>query len=169
MKELKNLRDLLCHEVQVMYSCEKLSVAGLKRMLEKASNPELKSAFQQHLEETKIQIERLEEAAALLDIDPDGDGNPSIKGLIAEGEKVMHKDTNAETLDATLIAGAQKIEHYEISGYGTAVHYAKELGLKEVAELLISNLEEEKNSDLKLNVLAQTKINQKIKGEVEGN
>jgi ferritin-like metal-binding protein YciE len=166
MKELKNLRDLLCHEVQVMYSCEKLSVPALKRMTEKADNRELKSTFQQHLEETKIQMERLEEAAKLLDIDPEGDGNPSIKGLIAEGEKVMHKDTNPETLDATLIAGAQKIEHYEISGYGTAVHYAKELGLNDVADLLIKNLEEEKNSDFKLNVLAQTKINQKIKNVV---
>jgi ferritin-like metal-binding protein YciE len=163
MKELRNLKDLLCHEIQVMYSFEKLSIAGLERMVKKATNQELKAAFQQHLEETKIQVERLEEVAKMMDIPPEGDGNPSIKGLIAEGENVMHKDSNPETLDATLIAGAQKIEHYEISGYGSAIHYAKELGLNNVAEILIKTLEEEKATDLKLNILAETKINQKIK------
>jgi ferritin-like metal-binding protein YciE len=163
MKELRNLKDLLCHEIQVMYSFETLSIPGIERMIGKATNPELKAAFQQHLEETKQQVKRLEEAAKIMDIDPEGDGNPTIKGLIAESEKVLHKDSNPETLDATLIAGAQKIEHYEISGYGTSVHYAKELGLKDVADLLMKNLEEEKACDLKLNILAQTKINQKIK------
>ena len=161
MKELKDLKDLLCHEVQVLYSGEKLIVGGLERMIQKASNAELKAAFHQHLEETQTHIKRLEQAATLLKIDPDGDGNPSVKGLIAEGEKVMHKDASPETLDASLIAGAQKIEHYEISGYGSAAYYAEELGLGEVATLLRQTLGEEQATDTKLNDLAKNKINRK--------
>ncbi len=167
MKELKNLRDLLCHEVQVLYSAEKLLIAGIERMVMKANNMELKAAFLQHLEETRIHIERLEQAAQLLNIDADGDGNPAMKGLIAEGEKVMHKDTNPETLDATLIAGAQKIEHYEISGYGSAAYYAEELELFDVANLLRETLNEEQATDEKLNELAKTKINLKIEGVIK--
>lgn len=167
MKELKNLHDLLCHEVQVLYSAEKQIFAGLTRMIKKTYNLELKAAFQQHLEETGTHIERLERCAQILNIDPDGDGNPAVKGLIAEGEKVMHKDTIPETLDAALIAGAQKIEHYEISGYGTAAYFALELGLTEVAMLLHETLEEEKATDLKLNNLAKLKINRKIEGVVK--
>ena len=161
MKELKDLNDLLSHEVQVLYSGEQLLIAGLERMIKKSTNLELKALFQQHLDETKTHIERLKQAAKLLNIDPDGDGNPSMKGLIAEGEKVMHKDTDPETLDATLIAGAQKIEHYEISGYGTAAHYAERLGLTQVATLLRQTLDEEQATDTKLNELAKNKLNEK--------
>src|SRR5215218_4841847 len=114
MKEIKDLNDLLTHEIQVLYNGEQLLIAGLERMAKKASNSELKTLFQQHLEETRTHIERLKQAAGMLNIDADDDGNPSMKGLIAEGEKVMHKDTNAEVQDASLICGAQKIEHYEI-------------------------------------------------------
>jgi ferritin-like metal-binding protein YciE len=167
MKELKNLYDLLCHEIQALYSAEKLIFAGMTRMIKKTYNLELKAAFQQHLEETSLHIERLERCAQILDIDSDGDGNPAVKGLIAEGEKVMHKDVIPETLDAALLAGAQKIEHYEISGYGTAAYYALELGLIDVAILLNETLEEEKATDLKLNNLAKLKINRKIEGVVK--
>ena len=159
MKELRNLTDLLGHEIQVLYNAENLLLVALKRMSKKSSNLELKAVFEQHLEETETHIERLEHAAELLDIAPDEDGNPAMKGLIAEGEKLMHKDANPETLDAALIAGAQKIEHYEISGYGSAAYYAEELGFNEVAALLKQTLEEEKATDTRLNNLAKSKIN----------
>lgn len=166
MKELNDLRDLLCHEVQVMYGAEKLMLAGLMRMIKKTNNLELKAAFQQHLAETEGHIERLMSIAEMLDIDPNGDANPAMTGLIAEGEKVMHKDSNPETLDATLIAGAQKIEHYEIAGYGAAVCFAEQLGLVEIAEMLRLTLNEEKATDLKLTQLAVSKINtQKVNVE----
>lgn len=161
MKELKDLDDLLFHEIQVLWSAEKLLIAGIPRMIEKATDESLKAAFTQHLKETEIHKERLEEAAKHLGIDPDGDGNPAMKGLIAEGEKAMHKDATPETMDATLIAGAQKIEHYEISGYGTAAHLAESRGLTEVARLLKLTLQEEQATDTKLNNLAKSVINPK--------
>jgi ferritin-like metal-binding protein YciE len=160
MADLKTMQDLLHHEIQVMYSGEKLIVAGLPRMIEHAQNAELKNAFEQHLEETDIHVERLEQIAKMLNIDPEGDDNPSLKGMIAEGEKVMHKDADPDVLDATLIAGAQKIEHYEIAAYGTARYLAQLLGLTQIADLLSQTLEEEKNTDARLNDLAMRKINQ---------
>jgi ferritin-like metal-binding protein YciE len=164
MKKLKNLKDLLCHEVQALYSAEELLVSGIKRMFAQANNLELKAAFQQHLEETKIHIERLLEVSRILNIDPEGDSNPAMKGLIAEGEKAMDKESNAETMDAALIVAAQKIEHYEIAGYGSATYYAEELGLYDVANLLQKTLAEEKATDKKLNMLAKDKINAKVDG-----
>ena len=161
MSELKDLNDLLYHEIQVLYSGEELLVAALPRMIEKAQDSSLKAAFTQHLDETKQQIERLKQAAELLNIKYEGDGNPSMKGLIAEGEKVMHKDATPEAMDAALICGAQKIEHYEISGYGTAAHLADGLGFKVVADLLRQTLQEEQNTDTKLNDLAKNNINRK--------
>jgi len=161
MKELKHLSDLLCQEVQDLYTAEKLQISGLTRMIEKTENAELKEAFSQHLDETYVHKERLEKAAKLLNIEPEGDGNPAIKGLIAEGEKVMHKESTHEALDATLIAGAQKIEHYEISGYGSAKCYAEELGLSEIASLMNETLIEEQATDTRLNDLAKRTINQK--------
>lgn len=161
MKEIKDLTDLLCNEVQSLYSAEKLQISGLTRMIEKTENPELKAAFSQHLQETQTHKERLEKAFRLLDIEADGDGNPAIKGLIAEGEKLMHKDSTHAALDATLIAAAQKIEHYEISGYGSAKCYAEDLGLDEVANLMNDTLIEEQATDTKLNDLAKAKLNLK--------
>jgi len=159
MKEIKDLNDLLTHEIQVLYNGEQLLIAGLERMAKKASNSELKTLFQQHLEETRTHIERLKQAAGILNIDADDDGNPSMKGLIAEGEKAIHKDANNEVQDASLICGAQKIEHYEIAGYGTAAYYAEMLGQTQVASLLRQTLEEEQATDTKLNNLAKNKIN----------
>lgn len=161
MKELKDLTDLLGHEVQVLYNGEVLLIAALPRMIKKANNEALKAALSQHLEETQTHKQRLERAAKLLGIDPDGDGNPSMKGMIAEGEKVFHKDASPETLDAAIIAGAQKIEHYEIAGYGSAAYFAEELALQSVADLLKQTLQEEKATDAKLNDLAKSNINPK--------
>jgi ferritin-like metal-binding protein YciE len=163
MKELKNLNDLLVHEVQVMYNSEELQILALQRMIGKTSNPELKNAFEQHLEETRKHKERLEKVAKILNIDAAGEGNPAIKGLIYEGEKVLHKDASPETIDATLIAGVQKIEHYEIAGYGTAAYLAETLGLIPVWEQLSQTLKEEKDTDNKLSNLAKNKINVKAK------
>ena len=161
MKEMKSLEDLLCHEVQNLYSAEKLIIAGMPRMIEKAHNEQLKSAFNLHLDETKEQARRLEQVAQMLNINPEGDGNPSMKGLIAEGEAAMHKDAAPAVMDATLIAAAQKIEQYEISGYGTAAYMGEELGMRDVANLLQQTLEEEKKTDSILNSIAKTTVNRK--------
>ncbi|MFC5271656.1 ferritin-like domain-containing protein [Adhaeribacter terreus] len=161
MAELKDLTDLLHHEIQVLYDAENLLITAIPRIAEKATDPELKAAFMQHLEETKMHKQRLEQAAKLLGIKPDGQDNAGMKGLIAEGEKVMHISHSSEAMDATLIASAQKIEHYEISGYGTAAHLALGLALDEVHTLLKKTLDEEQATDTKLNNLAKTNINRR--------
>ena len=159
MADLKDLRDLLHHEVQVMYSAEKLIAAALPRMIAKAQSHELQQAFRKHLTETELQATRLEQVAEMLGIDPDDEGNPGVKGIIAEGEKVMHKDASPEAMDAALIAGAQKIEHYEIAGYGTAVYIAYELGLEPAGRILEGILDEEKRTNELLNNIAKNLVN----------
>ena len=161
MAALKDLTDLLNHEIQVLYDAEKLLIAAIPRMAEKAHDPVLKAAFLKHLEETKEHKNRLEQVARLMDINPNGDGNTGMKGLIAEGEKVMHKNASKEAMDAALICGAQKIEHYEIAGYGTAAHLALGLALDQVYNLLNMTLQEEQATDTKLNNLAKSNINRK--------
>lgn len=154
------MQDLLHHELQVLFSGEKQIMAGLSRMIQHATHADLKQIFSQHLQETARHAERLEQIAEMLNIFPEGDGNPSLKGLLVEGEKVMHKDADPDVLDASLIGCAQKIEHYEIAGYGTARYLAQMLGQTKVAELLEQTLEEEKKTDTLLNNLAISKINQ---------
>ena len=160
MKELKDLKDLLIHEVQVLYNTEKYQLLALPRMIKNTLNAELKGALQQHLDETTIHKERLKKVGQLLNIDPDDEGSPSIKGLVFEGEKVLHKDARPEVRDAAILAGVQKVEHYEFSGYGTAADLAELLGLHEVNELLGETLDEEKATDEKLNSLAKSTVNQ---------
>jgi ferritin-like metal-binding protein YciE len=161
MKELKNLQDLLYHEIQVLYSGESLLEKALPRMIKNARHPVLKEALSKHLRETEHQKDVLQAIAKQLDIDVKGDSNASMKGLIAEGEKVMHKDATDEAMDAAIICGAQKIEHYEIAGYGTAAYYAELLGHASVAQQLRQVLMEEQECDTKLNALAKSTINQK--------
>lgn len=159
MSQIKDLRDLLRHEVQALYSAENLITAGLPRMIKNASSPELKQAFETHLAETEDQIKRLEEVADILETNPDGDKNVGMAGIIAEGEVVMHKDATPEAIDAALICGAQKVEHYEIAGYGTAVYLAQELGYESAARILKTILDEEKKTNEILNSLAKNLVN----------
>lgn len=159
MAQLQNLQDLFVHGMQALYSAETQLVASMPRMMENTQNEELRTAFTTHLEETKQQIQRLEQAAQMLGVDPNGEENVALQGLIAEGQKLMQKDAAPEVLDAALIAGAQKIEHYEIAGYGTAVYLANELGHNEVAQLLQQTLDEEKKTDRLLNEIAKNKVN----------
>lgn len=112
-----------------------------------------------HLAETDQHKVALEAICKQLQIDPSGDFNPGMKGILEEGEMVMHKDATDEAMDATLIAGAQKVEHYEISGYGSAACYAEMLGYEGFARRLRLTLEEERQADTKLNALAKNLLN----------
>lgn len=159
MAELKTIEDLLVHEIQGMYSAENLLLAGIPRMIQNAQSTELKNAFTQHLNETKQQVERLKQAADILGVTPDADGCAAMKGLITDGEKMMHKDAAPEVLDAALLSGAQKIEHHEIAAYGTAVYLAEHLGFGNVAQLLQASLDEEKKTNDLLNQIAKTTVN----------
>ncbi len=157
-----NLRDLLEHEVQDLYSAENQIIEALPKMAERASDNQLKKAFQLHLEQTKEQKKRLEQVAKQMGFKADGGQKcKGMEGLIKEGESVMKEIKDKEVLDAALIGAAQRVEHYEIAGYGTARYYAKMLGEKEAEKLLSQTLEEEKDTDEKLNDLAIERVNQK--------
>lgn len=159
MQEIKNIEDLFYHELQVLWSAEAMLVEKMPAMIEKAQNEGLKKMLALHHAETQQHKTALEVICRQLNIDPKGDFNPGIKGILEEGEKVMAKDATPEGMDAALIAGAQKVEHYEISGYGSAAHYAEILGHEGIAKRLRLTLEEEQQADTKLNFLARTLIN----------
>lgn len=161
MSKLKNLEDLFEHELKDLYSAEKQLIEALPKMAKKANDPQLKKAFESHLKETETQKERLEQAFELLSLSPGRLKCKAMEGLIEEGEDMIDENATPETKDAGLIASAQRIEHYEISGYGTAAHFAQRLGKNDVYNLLEKSLAEEQKTDTLLNDLAKSYINQK--------
>ncbi len=128
-------------------------------MKSNASDSKLKEAFGTHLDETKEQKKRLEEICEELDIDPNGEKCKAMEGLIKEAEGFIDEAEDDDVMDAGLIAEAQRVEHYEISGYGTAVRYAKELGHDAIADKLQETLDEEYNADQTLDDLAEGRLN----------
>ncbi|PYX87565.1 MAG: ferritin-like domain-containing protein [Acidobacteria bacterium] len=154
--KLETLNELLIEQLQDLYSAENQIIEALPKMAEAASSPELKRAFQEHLRQTEGQVERLEQCFEQLDTEAEGNECKGMKGLLEEGEDLMDEDAEPEVLDAGLIAAAQRVEHYEIAGYGCARTYAQLLGLKEVASSLQQTLNEEKETDQKLTELAES-------------
>ncbi|MDB5234354.1 MAG: hypothetical protein JWR44_1347 [Hymenobacter sp.] len=161
MNELKTMRDLLVHDVQMMYSAETQGLEGLEQLVDMATDPQLKAAFKQHGMETKRQVARLEQIMATMEIKPSREICSAMKGLLTDSEKLMRKETSPEVLDAMLIAAAQKMEHFEIACYGTAVRMTEDMGMTQAAELLRQTLEEEKKTDDILNDLAMQRVNVK--------
>lgn len=161
MSELKNLEGLLKHQLKDLYSAESQIIDALPKMEKKASDEKLKKAFHSHLDETKGQLERIKQACEKLNISPGGEKCKAIEGIIKEAEDFLKEDADSEVMDAGLIANAQRVEHYEIAGYGTACHFAKRLGFDDVYKLLAATLEEEKDADEKLNDIAIESINEK--------
>ena len=157
--KLRTLDDLLVHELQDIYNAEGQIVKALPKMIKAANHPELKAAFEEHLEQTKGQIERLEQAFKLLGMPAKGKKCDGMAGLIEEGKKMMEEDANPAVMDAALIAAAQKVEHYEIASYGCVCTYAEMLGYEQVHDLLGQNLEEEETTDENLTALAESVIN----------
>jgi ferritin-like metal-binding protein YciE len=160
---MKTLEDLFEHQLKDLYSAEKQLVEALPKMVDNANDSDLKKAFKNHLEETKKQKSRLEEICEKLDISPTGETCKAMKGLIKEAESFIDEAEDDEVMDAGLIAEAQRVEHYEISGYGTAVRYAKELGHKDIAKKLQTTLDEEYDADNKLDKLVENRLNKKAK------
>jgi ferritin-like metal-binding protein YciE len=161
MSKLKSLEDLFEHQLKDLYSAEKQLIAALPKMAETASDMGLKHALEHHLEETKEQKKRLEQVCELVGISPGRMKCKAMEGLVEEGQETISEDATPEVKDAALIAAAQRIEHYEIAGYGTAAHYAERLGKTEAAQLLSQTLYEEQQADTKLNKLAKAYINEK--------
>ena len=161
MSKLRSLEDLFHHELKDLYSAEKQLIAALPKMAKAASDERLRQAFEMHLQETEVQKERLEKVCEMVGISPGREKCAAMEGLVEEGSKMIKEDADPETKDAGLIACAQRAEHYEISGYGTAAHFAERLGHMDAAKLLRQTLEEEQATDTKLNELAKSSINAK--------
>jgi ferritin-like metal-binding protein YciE len=138
-------------------------VKALPKMAEAASSPELRSAFQQHLDQTNQQVSRLEQIFQMLNETPKGRKCKGVEGILDEGEDLMDEDAPASVCDAALIASAQKVEHYEISAYGSARTFAHRLGLEDQARLLDQTLQEEGETDKRLTKLAESYINEQAK------
>lgn len=158
---MKTLEDLFQHQLKDLYSAESQLIDALPKVAQNANDSKLKQAFEDHLNETKEHKKRLEQICEELNIDPTGETCKAMKGLIKETESFIEEADTDEVMDAGLIAEAQRVEHYEISGYGTAVRYAKELGHNDIAEKLQKTLDEEYNADSKLDKLAERRLNQK--------
>jgi ferritin-like metal-binding protein YciE len=156
---MSTLRDLFEMELKDIYYAEKALVKALPKMAKGATAAELKEGILAHLEQTKGQVERLEQVFELIEVPAKGKKCEAMEGLIAEGASLLEEDADAEVLDAGIIAAAQKVEHYEIASYGTLCTWAKQLGLDEAAELLGATLAEEKETDEKLSQLAESQIN----------
>jgi ferritin-like metal-binding protein YciE len=159
--KLETLDDLLVMQLKDLYSAENQLVKALPQMAAMAKDGRLRRGFERHLRETENQVERLEKISKTLGVDLDDHTCVAMEGLIKEGQKTMSERATAEVMDAALIAASQRIEHYEIAGYGTARHYAERLGHAQVAELLRKSLEEEQLTDTKLNELAINYLNDK--------
>jgi ferritin-like metal-binding protein YciE len=158
--KLKTLRDLYIHELKDVYSAEQQITKALPKMAKAASSEELAAGFEEHLAVTEKQIERLDEIFEALGVSSKGEKCKGMEGLLAEGSKMMEEDASPEVLDAALIGAAQKVEHYEISSYGTLRTFAELLGEDEAARLLQETLDEEIETDERLTELAESFVNE---------
>ncbi len=151
---ISTLQQLFEHELQDLYSAETQIIEALPKMIGKASHEELKTALDDHLEVTKIQLERLNSIFRELNFKKTTRICEGMKVILTEGEKSLNEIVDNPTRDAAIIAAAQRVEHYEISGYGTATEYAKQLDLGNIADILAETLNEEKEADASLSTLA---------------
>jgi ferritin-like metal-binding protein YciE len=152
---VETMQELLIDELKDLYSAEKQIVKALPKLAKAASAPELQEALLTHLEETKGQVTRLEKIAEMVGKKLTGKTCAGMKGVLEEGSEVLEETEEGIVRDAALIAASQRVEHYEMAGYGSARDFAATLGLSEVAELLQETLDEEKEADKKLSVISK--------------
>jgi ferritin-like metal-binding protein YciE len=155
MSKLNSPRDLLVHELKDLYNAEIQLTKALPKMAKAATDAELKSAFEQHLEETRIHAERLEKIMSQLDETPKGKKCKAMEGLVEEGKEVIDEEAEASIKDLALITAAQKVEHYEIAGYGSARTLAQLIGESRIAKVLQETLDEEGETDKRLTQIAE--------------
>jgi ferritin-like metal-binding protein YciE len=156
---LRTLQDLLHDQVRDLYDAERQLVKALPKMVKAASNPSLRQSFETHLRETEHQIERLEKVFELLGHTARGKKCAAMEGLIEEGQETLELNAEPDVKDAALIAAAQRVEHYEIAGYGTICSWADLIGLSDVKRLMGETLQEEKRTDELLTRLAEQQVN----------
>lgn len=157
--KLNSLQDLLIQELRDLYSAETQLIKALPKMADAASTAQLRLAFEEHQHQTQEHVNRLESVFERLHEDPSGESCEAMKGLISEGQLYVEAEGNADVRDAGLIAAAQRIEHYEIAGYGTARSLARRLGENVVADLLQETLDEEGETDKRLTAIAESHVN----------
>jgi ferritin-like metal-binding protein YciE len=153
------LHDAFIDELRDTYDAERQIVKALPKMIKACTSDELRSAFETHLEETRGQVERLEQVFEMLDEKVRGKHCEGMAGILEEGKTMMEEEFDETTMDAVLIASAQRVEHYEMAAYGTLCAWAKDMGHNDAAELLEQTLEEEKAADEKLTTVAEGGIN----------
>lgn len=160
---MKDLKDLFYHLLKDVLYAEKQIIRNLPKMAKQVQSEELKQAFQQHRDETQVQVERLEQIFEMIGKAPRAETCEAIVGLVEEAKEVMEDAGDPETRDAGVLAAAQAVEHYEIARYGTLAAWAEELGMKDAAKLLRETLEEEKKTDQLLSKIALARLNKKAK------
>jgi ferritin-like metal-binding protein YciE len=165
--KLDTLEQLYISELRDLYSAENQLLKALPKMAKAASSEELKDGFEKHLEQTKGHVRRLEQVFEALDENPKGKTCRAMKGLIEEGSEILKGDGEESVLDAGIIVAAQKVEHYEIAGYGSARTFAQLFGQTKAAELLQATLDEESETNEILNKLAESVVNPEALTETE--
>jgi ferritin-like metal-binding protein YciE len=154
--ENNSLRELYIEELRDIYNAENQLVKALPKMVQAATSDQLRSGFEEHLEQTRKHVQRLDEIFADIGEKPSGKKCKGMQGLVSEGKEMIDEDMEGEAKDAALISAAQRVEHYEIAAYGTVRTYAEILGEQTAVELLEKTLQEEKDTDEKLTELAQS-------------
>lgn len=158
-QDIKTMNDLFVHQLQDIYYAENQLVKALPRMAEKASDPQLKQGFLTHLDETRTHVKRLEQVFGMHGAEVKAVDCPAIDGIIEEADEVAGEVADKAVLDAALINAAQAAEHYEITRYGSLIAWAKQLGRSDCASVLQKTLDEEKETDKKLTMIAESKVN----------
>lgn len=156
---IESLKDLYVHQLKDLYSAETQIIKALPKRAKAATMPELRTALLEHLEQTRRHVERLDQLFERLGKNPKGQKCKGMQALIEEGEERMNEQVDDAVLNAWLIAAAQRVEHYEIAGYGTARAYAEQLGDEDAADLLQETLGEEGRADKNLSLLAENRAN----------
>lgn len=157
--KLQTLQDLFVDQLKDLMSAENQIIKALPKMVKAASSDELRTAFEEHLEQTEQHVARLERIAERLAVNPKGKKCRGMEGLLDEGKELLDSEADDDVLDAGVIAAAQRVEHYEIAGYGCARTYARQLGDEEAATLLQATLDEEAETDKRLTEIAENMVN----------
>ena len=158
-KDIKTLDDLFVHTLRDIYYAEKQIEKSLPKMIDKATDPNLRAGFEKHLEETKGHIARVEKVFEMHGVKAKAVKCPAIDGILEEADEISGDIDDKQVLDAALIASAQAVEHYEMTRYGTLMAWGKQLGRSDCAAILAKNLKEEQATDRKLTELGETRVN----------
>ena len=156
---MKTLADAFEHTLKDIYYAENKIVKSLPDMISKVTNPQLKQGLQSHLSETQQHVSRLEQVFQMLNVKASSVDCPAIDGILEEADEVSSEVEDKNVLDAAIIASGQAVEHYEITRYGSLIAWAKEMGRRDVADVLARTLEEEKAADKKLTMIAEQRVN----------